>query len=426
MMQEFYLKDISLKIGSGSTPKGGKESYKESGITLIRSMNVFDFKFKIDGLAFIDEKQASKLKNVEVKKSDILLNITGASVARCCMVPEELIPARVNQHVSIIRIDNLKANPTYVLNYLNSPAYKQYLLSLASAGATREALTKEGIENLKVKLPDLQIQKKIASILSAYDNLIENNNQRITLLEDMASEIYKEWFIRFRFPNYQNTNFLDKDGREVAQGTKGAIPEGWERSKLEKVVDFRVDNRGRNPEYYCEKGIPVLDNHLITNSPFVNLSKAKRFLDESLYSNFLRKYLEPNDVLITLVGTVADIAMAPVEKCAIIQNTIGIRCNDLCNQYFLYEFLKINKQNIINKNRGSAQPNVKVGDLLSIKMDIPSKEILDKYELTISTFFEQIKTLGKKNQILQETRDLLLPRLISGKLSVENLEVENT
>ena len=101
------LKKITTKIGSGATPRGGKNSYKTKGITLIRSLNVYDFEFSYEGLAFITEGQASetRLARVIVEPKDILLNITGASVARCCMVPEHLLPARVNQHVSLVRVD---------------------------------------------------------------------------------------------------------------------------------------------------------------------------------------------------------------------------------------------------------------------------------------------------------------------------------
>src|SRR5699024_5306715 len=111
MVQAVQLKEIALKIGSGATPRGGKGAYKAAGISLIRSMNVYDSKFEYKDLAFIDNEQAEKLSNVEVKHNDILLNITGASVARCCMVPTNVLPARVNQHVSLIRIDPELASP---------------------------------------------------------------------------------------------------------------------------------------------------------------------------------------------------------------------------------------------------------------------------------------------------------------------------
>ena len=111
----FTLKEITTKIGSGSTPTGGKEAYYQSGITLVRSMNVYDFVFDLKDLAFINEVQAKRLNGVTVAKDDILLNITGASVGRCTIIPENLLPARVNQHVSIFRCDKTKANPKFLL-----------------------------------------------------------------------------------------------------------------------------------------------------------------------------------------------------------------------------------------------------------------------------------------------------------------------
>lgn len=147
------LGDITDKIGSGATPRGGKSSYKEQGISLIRSQNVYDLAFDRSQLAFIDEMQAAKLSNVQVAEKDVLLNITGASVARCCMVPVDVLPARVNQHVAIVRADPQVADPKFITYCLVSPRYKSHLLSLAQGGATREALTKTTIEDFQISLP---------------------------------------------------------------------------------------------------------------------------------------------------------------------------------------------------------------------------------------------------------------------------------
>ncbi len=147
------LEEITTKIGSGATPTGGKNAYKEFGITLIRSLNVYDFNFDDDGLAFIDDQQAAQLVNVTVERHDILLNITGASVARCCMVRADLLPARVNQHVAIIRTDTNAADPFFVLSAINSERYKKQLLALSQGGATREALTKATIQGFQILLP---------------------------------------------------------------------------------------------------------------------------------------------------------------------------------------------------------------------------------------------------------------------------------
>jgi type I restriction enzyme S subunit len=158
------LRNVTTKIGSGATPRGGKDAYKAEGIHLIRSLNIYDYSFEFDDLAFIDEQQAAELDNVTVEENDILLNITGASVARCALVPSYLLPARVNQHVAIVRADPAKASPFYVLDAINSDQRKQQLLALAQGGATREALTKDTISNFEIILPPRSLMPRYDAI----------------------------------------------------------------------------------------------------------------------------------------------------------------------------------------------------------------------------------------------------------------------
>ena len=159
--RECKLGDISVKIGSGATPTGGSNAYKPSGISLIRSQNILDFKFSNSGLAFIDEVQAYELRNVSVEENDVLLNITGDSVARCCIVPNAVLPARVNQHVAIIRLNDRAASYSFIYYLLQ--AKKEDLLMQSEIGATRKALTKGMIEELEVLIPPLPEQKAIAN-----------------------------------------------------------------------------------------------------------------------------------------------------------------------------------------------------------------------------------------------------------------------
>lgn len=250
-MKEIRLKKITNKIGSGATPTGGKSAYKEEGISLIRSLNVYDYSFSYENLAYIDEVQAKKLSNVEIHENDILLNITGASVGRCCKVPRQIIPARVNQHVSIVRVDNNCANVDYILYYINSPHNKLRLLNIAQGGATREALTKEAIENFIVELPDNNAQDFIANILSSYDNLIENNNRRIAILEEMAQRLYREWFVHFRFPGHENV--------KMVESKLGLIPENWHNFKIENIVSFNRGKSYRSSEINVEDGVPFIN-----------------------------------------------------------------------------------------------------------------------------------------------------------------------
>ena len=161
--------DHASKIGSGATPRGGEEAYKAAGVTLIRRMNVRDGAFLKDGLAFIDDEQAAPLEGVVVEANDILLNITGASVARVCRAPEDVLPARVNQHVAIIR-PTAAFNPHFLEQCLLSPSVKERLLKTARAGATREAITKSAIEQFKVIRAPRELQDQFADRVAAKED----------------------------------------------------------------------------------------------------------------------------------------------------------------------------------------------------------------------------------------------------------------
>ena len=181
------LGDICNKIGSGATPRGGNKSYKNEGISLIRSLNVYNNEFKCKDLAFIDEKQADALSNVVVSSQDVLLNITGASVARCCIVPNDVLPARVNQHVCIIRPKSVTV-PIYLNYLLTNCSYQNHLLSLAkSKAATREALPKSIVENLRITLPPLSLQQSFANRISAIEQQKKRIIESIKALETLLA-----------------------------------------------------------------------------------------------------------------------------------------------------------------------------------------------------------------------------------------------
>ncbi|NAS19621.1 restriction endonuclease subunit S [Clostridium butyricum] len=188
-------KDITSKIGSGATPKGGNSSYKEEGISLIRSMNVHNNKFIIKDLAFIDDEQAQKLNNVIVEENDILLNITGASVARCCIVPNELIPARVNQHVAIIRSKNEEILPIFLVYQFTNDSYQRLLWDIAtSGGATREAITKQQIENLELIVPPIELQNQFEDFVNKVDKLKFAMESSLKELENNFNSLMQKTF----------------------------------------------------------------------------------------------------------------------------------------------------------------------------------------------------------------------------------------
>jgi type I restriction enzyme S subunit len=197
---ENKLKSITTKIGSGATPRGGGESYKDEGISLIRSLNVHDLGFKYAKLAFLDDSQADELSNVEVQPRDVLLNITGASVARCAIVPEDVLPARVNQHVSIIRpiADKLDANFLHYL--LISKPYKDQLLKTGEeGGSTRQAITKAQIQEFTVEYPATLKQQrgivaKLDSVLAETQRLARLYERKLAALEALKKSLLHQAF----------------------------------------------------------------------------------------------------------------------------------------------------------------------------------------------------------------------------------------
>ncbi len=377
------LGDITTKIGSGATPRGGKGAYKKTGISLIRSLNVYDFRFEYHDLAFIDDEQAALLSNVEVLPQDILLNITGASVARCCMVPAQVLPARVNQHVAIVRLDQEVADPTFVFYCLNSPQYKDHLLSLAQGGATREALTKQTIHDFRVPLPSLSTQRRIASILSAYDDLIENNTRRIEVLEEMAQAMYREWFVNFRFPGHEKVGMVDSE--------LGPIPEGWKVKKLGDVVELAygkaLKQNDRIPgsvPVYGSGGVVGYHNESLVNSPGIIVGRKGN------------------------VGSVywSDYDFFPIDTVYYVRTDVNLH----------YAYYNLRDQNFINND--AAVPGLNRNQAYSLPFQVPDVETLDQFYRTVNPMFQHLKVLKKKNDNLRRTRDLLLPKLISGEVSV--------
>ncbi|MCK5592157.1 MAG: restriction endonuclease subunit S [Candidatus Pacebacteria bacterium] len=197
--EEDKLGSLTLKIGSGATPRGGKKSYKKEGISLVRSMNVHDRNFVEKNLAFINDIQAEKLSNVTLKKGDVLLNITGASVTRCCVFPEKYLPARVNQHVSIIRLKQESVDCNFLNYLLTSKYYKDQLLEIGEQGATRQAITKAQLEDFTISFPkslseQKQIVKKLDALSKQTKKLEKNYQQKIDDLDELKKSVLQKAF----------------------------------------------------------------------------------------------------------------------------------------------------------------------------------------------------------------------------------------
>lgn len=177
------LDDVTSKIGSGATPRGGSAVYVASGPALIRSQNVYDHEFKPEGLVFLSSEAAKALRGVTVEPGDVLINITGDSILRTAVVPDTVLPARVNQHVAIVR-SNGKVCPGFLQKWLSSPSMKDYMLGYSSGG-TRKAITKGHLQSFPIPLPPIEEQRAIAATLGALDDKIESNRRAVASISDL-------------------------------------------------------------------------------------------------------------------------------------------------------------------------------------------------------------------------------------------------
>lgn len=391
------LSDICTKIGSGATPRGGKEAYCDKGISLVRSQNVLDFTFSHDGLAFINNEQATKLNNVEVFDGDVLLNITGDSVARACIMDSAFLPARVNQHVAIIRGKKDCILNRYLLYFLQWR--KGYLLQLASAGATRNALTKGMIEQLEIDLPPLDEQKRVVALLGALDDKIELNNKINENLERQAQAIFKSWFVDY----------------EPWDGNK---PCEWEGAPLGSFVEIK---RGGSPrpiqDFLSDTGLRWLKISDVTSltSPYILEVK------EHIKPEGLRKTVHLNDgeLVLSNSATPGIPKFLDVDSC-IHDGWLYFPQSQL-PKYWLYLFFKHIRQELISLGNGSVFTNLKTDILKTFPVTKADDNTLSKFEKIVQPMFEAMLNADRENARLSALRDSLLPKLMSGEIDVENI-----
>ena len=389
MWKTYRLGDICKKIGSGATPRGGNVNYLDSGISFIRSQNVYNLRFQMEGLVFIGEEAAQKLQSVTVEPGDILLNITGDSVARTCQVPQEILPARVNQHVLIVRPNHDLVSSFFLSYVLASPQMQAEMLNLAvGKGASRNALTKEMVEALCISLPPLEEQERIAGILGAYDDLIAVNERRMALLEEAAHRLYRDRFVAHVDPT-------------------------WDRKPLGEMAEF-IHNTYRPSENW--PSITYLDTGNITRNridtlvtaPFRDLpTSAKRKVSPG---DFIYSTVRPNKLHYGLFLQVPEHFLVSTAF-AVIRGKITIS-----SSIYLYHLL-IDEQmtdylHAIGEQTSATYPTINEDDMAPITVLCPPLEIQEEFTRYVLPYHEAFDTLARENALLREGRDKLLPRLL--------------
>lgn len=409
--KEYKLGEICTKIGSGATPKGGKEAYLGGDTSLIRSQNVLDFSFSWDGLAYIDDEQAAKLNGVIIERGDVLLNITGDSVARACIVPESALPARVNQHVSIIRGNIAIVLNDYILYFLQYK--KPYLLSLSKGGATRNALTKGMIEDLLIPLPPIFKQAEIVRFLKSLDDKIEVNRRINDNLEQQAQALFKSWFVDFE--PFRDQPFVESE--------LGMIPRTWSIQTANDVFEINI---GKTPprkeqEWFSDSNE---DNVWVSiadmGSCGMFISDSSEYLTDEAIDRFNIIMVERNTVLLSFKLTVGRIAIADNR---LTTNEAIARFILPADYYreFLYLYLKQYKyENLGSTSSIATAVNSKT--IKGMKLLMPPTSVISDFSNITKPLFEEIRYTLQESRRLAELRDTLLPRLMSGELKVNEIE----
>lgn len=390
----------SVRDGTHDTPKQQSFGYK-----LVTSKHIQDGLIQPDDAYYISEDDYNKInERSKVEKWDVLMAMIGNGLGRSAIVEDNTDYAIKN--IALFKMGGNEVKAKW-LHYFLSTNYTQQVITNYLQGTGQPFLSLSLLRKFKVPNPPLPTQQKIASILSAYDNLIQNYKKQIEALQTAASELYKEWFVRFRFPGYQTTNF------------ENGIPEGW---KVERIGALYDSTSGGTPsreheEYFQNGTYPWIKTGELKDSPILETEES--ITDEAIKHSSAKLFKKDSLIIAMYGATIGQLGI----------NKMKAACNQACcvlrpkkdkafGIYYLFHFFKENREFIIGLGNGAAQQNLSQVLINKLKIVNPNKEILEIFEKKESLFFEKIYHLQKQITNLTQQRDLLLPRLMSGKLEV--------
>ncbi len=393
--------------------------YAEEGLLAIDLFNISE-----DGKLRFSDRDKYVSHEISQKKSKFILSDGDLVIAMTDMTQKMGILGKcalvkhndryiLNQRIGRIVADNSLVLTSYLRFFINSPFFLNPLYSLAK-GAVQKYVNTDDIKGNKIYLPPMFIQEKITAILSAYDNLIENNLRRIKILEEMAQNLYREWFVNFRFPGHENTRFVDSP--------LGKIPQGWEVVSFTEIADVLSGGTPKttNPEYW--------GGHILFFAPkdtpsCFYVTETEKTITEFGLNKCNSQLYPPNTVFITARGTVGNVVITACEM-AMNQSCYALRGKEGIGQKYLY-MLMLNQVDYLKKNTGGATFSTIVVDTFR-RMQIvkPSNLIIEEFDGLLSSLFRQMINMINRNSNLRQTRDLLLPKLISGEVDVSELDIK--
>ncbi len=414
-----------LKVISGYAFKSSDFlDIKENNIPVVKIKNIKNGYVDIENdTQYVSNEKLNIDDKFKVFNGDILISLTGSQItqpnsvvgriAKCYFNDNQI--ALLNQRAGKFIINEEKLNKDFLFYLLSNDIYKQKLALMGHGAASQANISPSQVESLEVYLPDkVEEQQKIAKILSNYDDLIENNNKRIKILEEMAQKIYKEWFVGFKFPNHETATFKQTD--------LGKIPTDWE---INKLSDFGETITGKTPSKNDDSNYgkevdfiktPDMHNGIFCLDTVEHLSLKGANTQKN-------KFIPIGSICVSCIGTVGVVAITTKNSQTNQQINSIIPKNSFYREYlyFVCNNLKPTLENL--GANGATMTNVNKNKFDNIQVSKPSDKLLQAFSQLIKPIFEQIKNLSLKNQTLKQTRDLLLPRLISDEIDVENMEI---
>ena len=389
----------------GGTPKISNQEYWNGSIPWVSVVDFKDNKYVSSTEKTITSKGLNESNTKLLKVNDIIMSARG-TVGKIVVCK---IPVTFNQSCYALRSNSENLNQEY-LYYLMK--YKVNELRKKAIGGVFDTIVKDTLNDLDISLPSIDYQKKITSVLTNYDKIIENNTKRIEILEEMAQRIYKEWFVDFKYLGHDNDKLVDSE--------LGMIPEKWKINNLDKYVSF---DRGTEPGSKNYQ-----DNKSENTIPFLRVGDLSARNKHVYISKELakEKILEKKDIVITLDGTVG-IVKTGLEGCF----STGLRkcriINDLINREFLFYTLKSrNIQSTIKAHATGSTILHASSSIKYMKFALPTNKIMNNFFEMINPIISEKQILTDKNYNLSKTRDYLLPKLISGKVDVSNFNIDTS
>ncbi|CAM8798777.1 Type I restriction modification DNA specificity domain-containing protein [Burkholderia pseudomallei] len=423
------LSSIATKIRSGATPKGGGESYLESRTqyVLVRSQNVFDHRFDEAGLANISNKQARDLAGAELQDGDVLLNITGDGVTfgRACLVPKHVLPACVNQHVMLIRTDSALCHSGYLAAWLALPESKAYIESF-NAGGSRRAITKGHIESFKVPLPPLDIQRGIADLAANFNARIDLLRQINATLESVAQTLFKSWFIDFD-PVRAKAEGREPEGMDAAtaalfpaefeESALGLIPKGWQVGtfgELAELVKGSVNPLSSPNTVFEHYSLPAFDTSQL---PVFEAGGAIKSNKTKVPAGaVLQSKLNPHIPRVWFPSRVGESAVCSTEFLP----WLAVKPASPELIYCVLTSLPFEAavRTLVTGTSNSHQ-RVKSDQVAGLSVVVAPQPACAAFAGTVRPLLTMIGENRWAEKTLADLRDTLLPRLISGKLCLQ-------